>query len=111
MTLIIEGAQNVHWVVPEWIARNAIFFLVPELSKITEAQPIAERLVTAMEQRASFISLSEFLQKPATKKVWQDAVDRAEQTLAAEDPEDWNDPQAYEPFCSSFHQLRTLAET
>ena len=108
MACIIEGAEKLRWSVPEWIARNSLFFLVPELLKVAEAKSIAERLANALEQRASFISLSDFFMLPASKKIWREAIDRADKIIAAEDSQDWNEPSAYEPFRTSFNKLRMI---
>lgn len=111
MACVLEGAEKLRWSVPEWIARNAFFFLVPELAKVTESQGIAERLAAALEQRSSFVSLTDFFQLPSSKTIWKDAIDRADKTIAAEDPESWNEPNAYEPFRSAFNKLRMIAPT
>lgn len=107
---MIEGAQRLCWSVPEWIARNAFFFLIPQLREMDQSgAELAARLESAARKRASFVDLSEFFSLPENRRLWRDAIDRADRVIAAEDPAKWNNPSAYTPFRASFAKLRLIA--
>jgi hypothetical protein len=106
----IEGAQKLCWSVPEWIARNAFFFLIPQLREMDESgAALAARLESAACKRASFVDLSDLLSLPENRRIWRDAIERGDRVIMAEDPENWNIPSAYTPFRASFAKLRLIA--
>ncbi len=109
MSCTIEGAAKLRWSVPEWIARNSLFFLIRALESMEDTSSLSERLGAALKQRANFINLSDFFEQPSSQEIWQTALDRADQAIANEKAQDWNVPSAYAPFRSAFNKLRLLA--
>ena len=106
---MIEGLDRLRWTAPEWIARNAVFFLLPHLRETPEGMAISERLTPILESRVTYVDLAELLGTPAAAQVWEHAVDRAESEIAEEDAQLWNDPSAYLPFRTAFARLKLLA--
>lgn len=108
MACVIEGVDGRKWVAPEWMARNAAFFLIPLIGRHPLGKDIATRLQTIIDDRAPRIPLGDLLALPEIAQTWNQAVTSAAEAISLEDPLSWNDPDSHGPFLNRFRELQIL---